>query len=110
MATWYELCIRRREKELQKIDRLLEKYKYDQDALEHLKVYEHALRKELVCLSKAIPEKKLKEYGGPYKCLRCGCVVNQYAKYCHYCGQRFALNDEITKDREDRIEGWCADK
>lgn len=102
MAKWYELCIRMREKELQKVDRLAERYKFDPEYLEELREYEYSLRKELVCLSKAVPENKVKECGGPYKCLRCGCVVNQYAKYCHYCGQRFSLSNDTEQDRKGR--------
>ena len=40
---------------------------------------------------------KIKEYGGDYKCPECGCVVHQFDKFCHYCGQHFYVK-EITYD------------
>lgn len=48
----------------------------------------------IAILGGQIPVIKLHEYGGDYKCPVCGCVVNKYAKHCHFCGQRFVISSE----------------
>ena len=82
----------------------LKLYKYDNEYTKELKTTIEVLGDLIALLKKQAPIEKEHEYGGPYRCSVCGCVVNQYAKYCHYCGQRFKLKSY------EGIEGWCPDK
>lgn len=105
--TWIHKCVASHRERFERLDKMLRKCKYDDEFVRNVREESVWLSKELQVLEKQIPQQKIHEYGGPYKCLRCGCVVNQYAKYCHFCGQRFAVK---SATEQEGIEGWCADK
>lgn len=55
-------------------------------------------------LDRENPMTKIHEYGGEWKCPKCECIINKYARYCHYCGQAFVV------PKDDSLLGWCPDK
>lgn len=103
---WITYYIRKIKRTISINKNRLEVFKYDEDTLNMLKAEIDYSEKALLVLEKQVPEDKIHEYGGAYKCLRCGCEVNQYAKYCHYCGQRF----NVKNTAHEGLEGWCAEK
>ena len=82
----------------------LEMFKYDDFTTKRIEQKISDGYELIRLMDKENPMHKLHEYGGAWKCPKCEVVVvNQYAKYCHYCGQRFVIKDES-------IQGWNAEK
>lgn len=103
--TWIQDEIEQFEQDIELKKKELDRYKYDSVTQYEIKMSIKVLTDLVASLKKQLPVKKVKK-DGLIKCPGCGCEVNRYVKYCHYCGQRMLC--EIQE--QEGVEGWCPDK
>lgn len=60
------------------------------------------------CLKKELPAEKIHEYGGEYRCSKCGQLVYKATEYCQNCGQKLEIGS--YHKGEDGIPCWNAEK
>ena len=92
--TWIKELIREFEEDIALKRKSLKKYQYDMETTDELNSSIFVQTNLIASLKRQLPVAKLQDNEDTFKCPNCKCVVNRYAMWCHYCGQRMS-NDSV---------------